>query len=95
MCFLAGSRSHDRALLSRLLEVLQCGLGLVLQLVQVHVLDVGQLPDDRLLLCLLLVVLCDHLGQLCGQLDVVSRLLDLRLVNLVLTERQGTEKGEQ
>ena len=58
--------SHQAAVLCLLLEVLQRGLGLVLELVHVHVLDAGQLAQHRLLALLLLVVLGDHLGQLRG-----------------------------
>lgn len=56
------ARSHEIALLSRLFEVFQRGLGLVLQLVHVHILDVGQLAQDRRFGLLLLVVVSDHLG---------------------------------
>lgn len=72
--------SHEIAVFRLLLEVFQCGLGFVLQLVDVHVLDVGQLAQHRLLVRLLLVVLSNHLGQLCGQHYVVPCLLDLGLV---------------
>lgn len=78
------AESHETAVLRLLFEVFQCGLGFVFQLVDVHVLDVGQLTQHRLLVRLLLVVLGDHLGQLCGQNHVIPRLLDLGLVQLVL-----------
>lgn len=76
--------SHEATILRLLFEVFQRGLGFVFQLVDVHVLDVGQLPQNRLFVLLLLVVLGDHLGQLCGQLHVLPRLLDLGLIKLVL-----------
>lgn len=83
--------SHKTAVLRLLFEVFQRCLGFVLQLVHVHVLDVGQLAQHRLLVRLLLVVLGDHLGQLRGQHHVVPRLLDLGLVQLVLrVERNKT-----
>lgn len=80
-------RSHDAALLRRVLQVLQCGLSFALQMTHVHVLDVGQLTQDGLLLLLFLVVFGDHLGQFSGELDIVSRRLDLSLVQLILKYR--------
>lgn len=93
------AKSHKATILRLLFEVFQRGLGLVFQLVDVHVLDVGQLPQHRLFVRLLLVVLSDHLGQLCGQHHVVPRLLDLGLVDLVLrsmsTQPTGWEREER
>lgn len=74
------TKSHETTVLRLLFEVFQRGLGFVFQLVHVHVLEVGQLTQHGLLVCLLLVVLGNHLGQLCGQHHVVPRLLDLGLV---------------
>lgn len=76
--------SHQATVLRLLLEVFQRGLGFVFQLVEVNVLDVGQLAQHRLLVLLLLVVLSNHLGQFCGQHHVVPGLLDLGLIQLVL-----------
>lgn len=78
------AKSHETAILRLLFEVFQCGLGFVLQLVDVHILDVGQLAQHRLLVRLLLVVLSDHLSQLCGQHHVIPCLLDLGLICLIL-----------
>lgn len=78
------AKSHETAILCLLFEVFQCGLGFVFQLVDVHILDVGQLAQHRLLVRFLLVVLRDHLGQLCGQHHIIPRLLDLGLIHLIL-----------
>lgn len=77
---------HDITLFSRLSDVFQGGLGLLFYLINIYVLNVGQLTQDRLLLLLLLVVLRDHLGQFCGQLHVICRSLNLRVVQFTLNK---------
>lgn len=82
--------SHQATVLRLLFQIFQRGLGFVLQLVDVNVLDVGQLSQHRLFVLLLLVVLSNHLGQFCGQHHIVPGLLDLGLVQLVLAETTQT-----